>query len=267
MNKVWKTDLPSTQKMVLLAFASHCNEQGECYPHIETIANKCSLSTRAVQMALASLVKMGYVKRLARMDRKTLYSIQINHEQDSHVEIQPERNSPLTRTLFTPPSNNIHRRDECISPITTNITTNQSLQPQPASNQKLKVNDLIWPRCFNSDQGKEIALKKLISIGCVTKAQIVLDEISGNEKKGKTINYPQKYLDKLVDLLRSNTLSPELANTVKAQREAHNQFSGHAHKNATLKKADPRTVEDCLARIKLTYPVMHPFQRAFRNRI
>lgn len=63
MKRVFDLDIPSTDKLVLIAIADHAeDETGYCYPSIKTIAKKCSLSERAVQYAVRSLTANGYLK-------------------------------------------------------------------------------------------------------------------------------------------------------------------------------------------------------------
>lgn len=63
MTEVWKTNLPTTEKMVLLVIADHANDDGtEAWPSQATIASKCSMTVRTVQRAVNSLVRHGYVK-------------------------------------------------------------------------------------------------------------------------------------------------------------------------------------------------------------
>jgi hypothetical protein len=75
MTQVWKTDLPSTTKFVLLALCDNSSDGGECWPSIDRIAMKCSLSVRSVQRALGELEDAGYCKRHFRSNRSTMYYI------------------------------------------------------------------------------------------------------------------------------------------------------------------------------------------------
>lgn len=63
MSDVWKTDLPTTEKMVLLVIADHANDEGtEAWPSQATMAKKASISIRTVQRAVNSLVRAGYLR-------------------------------------------------------------------------------------------------------------------------------------------------------------------------------------------------------------
>lgn len=110
MAAAFKSELPTTKKLVLLALADCANDQGECYPSVRLLEAKCSLSDRAVQKALSELEADGYLTRQMRVGRATLYTV------------TPERRSPPNvvhpRTTFTPPPNVVHPTPEPRSPIT-----------------------------------------------------------------------------------------------------------------------------------------------------
>ncbi|WP_051862263.1 helix-turn-helix domain-containing protein [Ferrovum myxofaciens] len=75
MTEVWKTTLPLARKMVLLALADNANDQGECYPSISMIGSKCSLKERAVYDCLKQLEVDGFLMRLSRSGRSSVYRI------------------------------------------------------------------------------------------------------------------------------------------------------------------------------------------------
>jgi len=63
MSDVWRTDLPTVEKMVLLVIADHANDEGtQAYPSQATMAAKASISIRTVQRAVNNLVGQGYIK-------------------------------------------------------------------------------------------------------------------------------------------------------------------------------------------------------------
>lgn len=60
MAQVWNAALPSsTHKLVLLAFADHANDEGECWPSIKKVAVKSQISQRQVQRIVADLKRNG----------------------------------------------------------------------------------------------------------------------------------------------------------------------------------------------------------------
>lgn len=63
MSEVWRTKLPTIEKMVLLVIADHANDEGtEAWPSQATIAAKASISVRTVQRAVNSLVSSGFLR-------------------------------------------------------------------------------------------------------------------------------------------------------------------------------------------------------------
>lgn len=64
MVEVWhRTDINSTEKLLLLALADWANDEGLCWPSIDTLAHKTSLSRRSVQGTLRKIEGMGFVRR------------------------------------------------------------------------------------------------------------------------------------------------------------------------------------------------------------
>jgi hypothetical protein len=110
MCMAFDSEIPATQKLVLLALCDNANEQGQCFPSIALLERKCSLSDRAVQSALSWLEQHGYLSRNFRVGRATIYVV------------TPERGSPPNdvhpRSRFTPPPNDVHPTPERGSPLT-----------------------------------------------------------------------------------------------------------------------------------------------------
>jgi DNA-binding transcriptional ArsR family regulator len=75
MSLAWKADMPTGMKMVLLALCDNANDQGDCYPSISNIAERCSMGERTVQSHIATMEDEGVVSRRFRSGRSTLYRI------------------------------------------------------------------------------------------------------------------------------------------------------------------------------------------------
>lgn len=75
MNKVWLSKLTSTQKLVLLSLADNADDFGSCFPLIETIAKKCSLSVRSVYGQLKKLEELQILTHQTRKYRSSIYKI------------------------------------------------------------------------------------------------------------------------------------------------------------------------------------------------
>jgi hypothetical protein len=59
MADVWNLDLAPTEKLVLLAFADHADDQGYCYPSSDRIAHKSNISARHAKRVIGSLIDSG----------------------------------------------------------------------------------------------------------------------------------------------------------------------------------------------------------------
>lgn len=106
MSDVWRTDLPTTEKMVLLVIADHANDEGtQSYPSQATIAEKASISIRTVQRAVNTLWEQGYVRVFkhaggsanCREDRRPhLYQINIAKLRGDTVTARKDDGATLT---------------------------------------------------------------------------------------------------------------------------------------------------------------------------
>ena len=101
MSTAFKASVTCTQKMVLLALADSANDQGECYPSVQNLIQKCSLSERAVQKSIVELEALGHLRREFRKGRSTVYWIH------PHTET-PAPRAPHPRTTCTPPPHVVH---------------------------------------------------------------------------------------------------------------------------------------------------------------
>lgn len=75
MAKAWEADLPSTDKLVLLALADWSNDVGACWPSIRQLREKCGLSERAVQLVIKRLEKAGHLKRDVKVGKGVNYTV------------------------------------------------------------------------------------------------------------------------------------------------------------------------------------------------
>lgn len=61
MSAVFDSNLPSTQRLVMLSLADHADDDGRCYPSISRLCKRTGLSERAVQSNLKRLQSDGYL--------------------------------------------------------------------------------------------------------------------------------------------------------------------------------------------------------------
>ena len=100
MNRIWwRTDLPMTEKFVAVALADRADDEGVCWPAIETIALKCNCAPRTVQNAVASLCAKGFLRKLERQNNSSYYIFNLDI---LPVMEQPKRKKerhPLAETM------------------------------------------------------------------------------------------------------------------------------------------------------------------------
>ncbi len=85
MAKAWEMPIPSGQKMVLLALCDHANDDGACYPSQNKIAQKCSMSMRAIVRHIKWLENHGILVKERRQNtnirKSNLYLISLDNYQ------------------------------------------------------------------------------------------------------------------------------------------------------------------------------------------
>jgi len=82
MSEVWRTKLPTSEKMVLLVIADHASDEGDnAWPSQQTIANRASLTIRTVQRCVNQLVADGWLK----MDKGKGGSINCRDDRRPHL--------------------------------------------------------------------------------------------------------------------------------------------------------------------------------------
>ncbi len=62
MAQVWALDLPSTTKLVLLKLADNANDEGICWPSMNTVAKYTGISRRAVITHIKKLEELGLIE-------------------------------------------------------------------------------------------------------------------------------------------------------------------------------------------------------------
>lgn len=116
MTLAWKSDFSTGQKMVLLSLCDNANDQGECYPSVSMMVEKCSMSERSIFNHLDFLEKVGAISKNQRTGRSTIYKV------NPCKFCTPANSAPLQPLHPTPAT---------VAPITINEPS-----IEPSSNQK-----------------------------------------------------------------------------------------------------------------------------------
>lgn len=136
MTLAWKSNIASGGKMVLLALCDNANDQGECYPSVSMLAEKCSMSERSVFNHISDLEKLGAVVRENRAGRSTIYHLDpCKFCTPTHADFAPPpcksctpANSAPLKPLQTTPA------DSAPPPL-------QILHPTPADSAPITINE------------------------------------------------------------------------------------------------------------------------------
>ena len=84
MSAVWKMPIQAGRKLVLLALADMGNDEGVCWPSVESLCGRTGFSARAVQGHLRDLEKAGNLVRHERYKSSTVYTVIIDAAQILH---------------------------------------------------------------------------------------------------------------------------------------------------------------------------------------
>lgn len=98
MAKAWDMDIPQGQKFVLLALCDHANDDGVCYPSQDKLAQKCSMSNRAIINHIKWLEEQNIItkeRRQTTQKRKSdLYQINLDGFISEPANSAPANSAP-----------------------------------------------------------------------------------------------------------------------------------------------------------------------------
>lgn len=124
MSACWPLQgMSPAQKAVLISLADQANDQGVCWPAVDSIATRCCLSKRAVQQAIKWLRSVGIVSVEERQGRSTMYSVTpaaYAPPQEMHPSSKCTRagNAPTPADAAPPPPQEMHPTPAASAPRT-----------------------------------------------------------------------------------------------------------------------------------------------------
>jgi len=136
MTQAWKSNQPSGRKMVLLALCDNANDQGECYPSVSMIAQKCSMGERTVQQHISDLEEIGAVVRQMRSGRSTVYHLDPRRFCTPADSAPPQILHPTPAEFAPPPPQILHPTPAEFAPITIN---EPSIEPSGNHHKRAKA--------------------------------------------------------------------------------------------------------------------------------
>lgn len=78
MAACWPLKMPTAAKSVLISLADNANDHGECWPSIDTIAERTCMHRATVMRAIATLEQLGYLVADRSNGRHTRYVVTPN---------------------------------------------------------------------------------------------------------------------------------------------------------------------------------------------
>ncbi|HBN9670076.1 TPA: helix-turn-helix domain-containing protein [Pseudomonas aeruginosa] len=136
MSACWPLQgMSPAQKAVLISLADQANDQGVCWPAVDSIATRCCLSKRAVQQAIKWLRGAGIVSVEERQGRSTMYSVTpaaYAPPQEMHPrrKCTPAGNAPTPADAAPPPPQDLHPTPADAAPRTV-IEPSEEPSPLP----------------------------------------------------------------------------------------------------------------------------------------
>ena len=113
LNWAWAMECPNaTSKLVLLALADRADDDGKCWPGMDTVAARAGISTRQVSTHMKSLEGMGLLSRVRRRrDDGTLsgYTFRLHVQQQQFDPPEANRQWKQTSTGSASPPPEVER--------------------------------------------------------------------------------------------------------------------------------------------------------------
>jgi hypothetical protein len=165
MAEVWRTDLPTVEKMVLLVIADHANDEGtQSYPSQATMAKKASVSIRTIQRAVNALCAQGYI----RMFKHSGGSADCRDDRRPHLyQINIEKLR----------GDNMSGRQAVVNEATLTTTTGRLSRPMNHPNDPSKKHpefDAFW-KIYPRKVAKAAALKAWIKAVQLVAPEIIIE--------------------------------------------------------------------------------------------
>lgn len=97
---VWEMELPSSEKLVLLALAYRTDAKGFCFPSVPNISKITGLNVKTVRAVLSKLEKLGLLSIDMRPGKATIYTV--NPSQNwVHPKTGVPKNNPTQKGVDT----------------------------------------------------------------------------------------------------------------------------------------------------------------------
>lgn len=178
MNWAWSQTLEPTPKLILMALADIADDTGRCWPKLQTLAKKCSVSTRTVQRWIRVFEKSGLLtvwRRYNEADQR-----QMSNEYMLHMHEQSIHLSDCQQSTYQKNHGDFSSKTPCLK----RLAQEKALRPRECpeepptrSTQKLKNDTLCIPRGLASKE--KYVIEELLKAVPQAQQQLLLDELRG----------------------------------------------------------------------------------------
>lgn len=174
-NWAWLQILEPTPKLILMALADIADDDGHCWPKLQTLAEKCCVSTRTIQRWLKVFKSSGLLTIRERHDgrRQTSNMYTLHMDQKSNVLIATRKN-PEEVNRENPSI------EACLNPsLHEKSLPYEKISPEQETKRTLKTRDshLRFPTELSSHEKKLI--EQLVATVPNSQQQQLLDELRG----------------------------------------------------------------------------------------
>jgi DNA-binding transcriptional ArsR family regulator len=163
MTAAWDLNMPHGPKFVLLSLCDQANDAGECFPSIETIAQRCSMGERTVQGHVKALEDAGFLARSERLGRSTIYKLN-PRKICTHADSAPPQKTAETPADSAPAPADSAPAPADSAPITiTKPSPNQETNQTSHADQSAGLFDDFWV-AYPKKIGKQAAEKAFAKV-------------------------------------------------------------------------------------------------------
>ena len=163
MVKALKTKVGNPlRKLVLLKLADNANDQGECWPSYQYIADQCEMSKRSVMLHINKLIEDGFLKKEHRLggekfNKSNLYTLMVGAG-DSLGVVQ-EIHHPSAGDSLGGGAGDSPRTYHSLEPISKPLD-----QSKIAREELIKSSFDYWWKAYPTKTARKASLKKWESI-------------------------------------------------------------------------------------------------------
>ncbi len=162
-------------KLVLLNLANRANNDGECYPSIERIAEDCETSKSTVLRKLEKLEAMGHIRRIRRakdgMKTSNLYQLPLVTQgfsvvSERHIEVSERHQGSVTVTPSVVSERHIKHA----------VETPKETRTPPESDSVLEQFELFWSK-YPRKEGKKKAIDLFRRLNVANRTACLADDV------------------------------------------------------------------------------------------